>query len=210
MALLMLMTVCSIISQCQSVSSGNDMFSFDAPLKPNISEDFRAYIFANLSTGDINVLNTFTLVRKFSEGKERSVGCQIWKGRPQKTCTYSLLLEPLKVEYEGEVENGTIETCTKSEVSGNELIKLWDWVSNATYYKRDDGMDLWRVISQDGDTYLENLLGVSASDPNKPMVLKQTYRSDENSDDYEFQYKDFDTDVNEEAFDVPAICQNNV
>ena len=184
------------------------------PQRPNISEDFSAEVFANLSAGDIHVENQFVFHRKYTQGKQVTSGCQVWRGRPGETCTYSLLRGDLKAEYDGLLKNGSLANCHRSEASGDELIKIWEWISNASYVDRErdkkgEMVDIWRQTSKDGwePVFLENLVGVSVTDPNKPIFVKQKFRSDENSDDYEFWYKDFTTDVRQEMFNIPKICE---
>ena len=187
----------------------------DTPQRPNISEDFSAKVFANLSTeNNIHVQNRFVLNRKYTEGKEQTSGCQVWAGRPGETCSYSLVREDLKLEYDGLLKNGSIAECHKSETTGDELIRMWEWISNASYVDRErdkngEMVDIWHQVGEDGwaPVFLENVVGVSVTDPNKPIFVKQKFRSSENSDDYEFWYNDFTTEVSEDAFNIPEICK---
>ena len=191
---------------------GKLSLEMDTPIRPNISEDFSSDLLTNLSTNAVQVQNNQTLKRKFSEGKQLSVGCQVWKGRPGVECSYSLVREDLKVkmEYDATVlKNGTLDNCLKTVLMGNELYELWKWVVNASYVGREkdkDGeVDVWHHLEGDSQSYLENKIGVSITDPNIPVFVKQTYRSGENSDLYIFRYYNFTTNVNEE-FDIPDIC----
>ena len=191
---------------------GQLSLEMDTPIRPNISEDFSSDLLVNLSTNAIQVENNQTLKRKFSEGKQLSVGCQVWKGRPGIECSYSLVRQDLKVkmEYDATIlKNGSLDNCMKTVLIGNELYELWKWVVNATYVGRekdkDREVDVWHHLEGDTQSYLENRIGVSITDPNTPVFVRQTYKSSENSDLYVFRYSNFTTKVNEE-FDIPDIC----
>ena len=185
----------------------------NTPIRPKIPEDFSSDMLVNLSTNAVQVQDNQTLKRMFSEGKQLSVGCQVWKGRPGVECSYSLVREDLKVkmEYDATVlKNGTLDNCVKTVLIGNELYEFWKWVRNATYVGREkdkDGgeVDVWHHLEGDTQSYLENRIGVSITDPNIPVFVKQTYKSGENSDLYVFRYSNFSTEVNEE-FHIPDIC----
>ncbi|KAI6649805.1 hypothetical protein LOD99_6594 [Oopsacas minuta] len=185
----------------------------DLPARPDISENFFARVLSNLSTNSVNVQNNITLNRMYSEGKQCSRGCQVWKGRPGKECSYTLVREDLKLEYAADIKNNTLQNCYKTVLNGDEIIKLWKWILNATYLGREkdnngDMVDIWHQLEADGDTseYLENKIAVSTIDPNIPVYVKQTYRSSENSDNYVFRYYNFTTKVSEDEFKIPTKC----
>ena len=214
--LICILTSCSLLRTTSTTTvTGRDKLSLgmDTPIRPQISEDFSSDLLVNLSTNAVQVQNNQTLKRKFSEGKQFSVGCQAWKGRPGVECSYSLVREDLRVkmEYDATVlKNGTLDNCMKTVLIGNELYELWKWVVNATYVGREkdkDGeVDVWHHLEGDTRSYLENRIGVSITDPDIPVFVRQTYRSGENSDLYVFRYSNFTTKVNEE-FDIPDICK---
>ena len=217
MRLLYVGILLSIVATTTAIIITTDQQSWErgTPQRPNISEDFSAKVFANLSTeSNVHVENWFVIHRRYTEGKQASSGCQVWAGRPGQACSYSLLREDLKAEYDGLLENRSLVDCHRSEASGDELIRMWAWISNASYVERErdkkgDIVDIWRQVAEDGwaPVFTENLVGVSVTDPNKPIFVKQKFRSDENSDDYEFWYSDFTTKVSEEMFNIPEICK---